>query len=142
MADDKKIIVDDDWKEQAQKEKEQLKEQEKEQELKAQEQDLEKQETASEDAEPKAGGRPPLPQANFPGLISMLATQVFFALGLISTDQNKGAEPDLEMAKFNIDMLGVLEEKSKGNLSDDESKMLNDTLQQLRMAFVQVSQKE
>jgi hypothetical protein len=142
MADDKKIIVDDDWKEQAQKEKEQLKEQEKEQELKAQEQDLEKQETASEEAEPKAGERPPLPEANFPGLISMLATQVFFALGLISTDQNKGAEPDLEMAKFNIDMLGVLEEKSKGNLSDDESKMLNDTLQQLRMAFVQVSQKE
>jgi hypothetical protein len=135
MADEKKIIVDDDWKQQAQKEKEQLKEQEKEQEL-------EKQETASEDAEPKAGERPPLPQANFPGLISMLATQVFFALGLISTDQNKDAQPDLEMAKFNIDMLGVLEEKSKGNLSDDEAKMLNDTLQQLRMAFVQVSQKE
>ena len=126
MADEeKKIIVDDDWKDQAQKEKEQLKEQEK----------------APEKTETESKERPPLPPANFPGLISMLATQVFFALGLIATEANKEAEPDLEMAKFNIDMLGVLEEKTKGNLSDDEEKMLTDTLSQLRMAFVQVSGK-
>jgi hypothetical protein len=129
MADEKKIIVDDDWKEQAQKEKEELKEQEKEQEI------------AAEETTEGTSERPPLPPANFPGLVSMLATQVFFALGLIATEQNKGAEPDLEMAKFNIDMLSVLEEKTKGNLGDDEEKMLTDTLQQLRMAFVQVSQK-
>jgi len=125
MADDKKIIVDDDWKEQAQKEKEELKQEDK----------------ASEEASPEAGQRPPLPPADFAGLISMLATQVFFALGLIVTDQNKEAKPDLEMAKFNIDMLGLIEEKTKGNLSDDEEKLLTDTLQQIRMAFVQISQK-
>lgn len=126
MADEeKKIIVDDDWKQQAQKEKEELK----------------KEEKAAEESKPEAGERPPLPPANFPGLVSMLATQVFFALGLIATEQNKGAQPDLEMAKFNIDMLAVLEEKTKGNLGDEEEKMLTDTLSQLRMAFVQVSQK-
>ena len=133
MADEKKIIVDDDWKQQAQKEKEQLKEKEKE--------ELKGQETAPEETKAEAGERPPLPPANFPGLVSMLATQVFFALGLIATEANKEAQPDLEMAKFNIDMLTVLEEKTKGNLSDDEEKMLTDTLGQLRMAFVQVSQK-
>jgi hypothetical protein len=125
MSDEKKIIVDDDWKQQAQKEKEELKEQE----------------NVPEETAPEAGERPPLPPANFPGLVSMLATQVFFALGLIATEANKEAQPDLEIAKFNIDMLGVLEEKSKGNLDSDEEKMLTDTLQQLRMAFVQVSQK-
>jgi hypothetical protein len=134
MADEeKKIIVDDDWKQQAQKEKEELKKQEKE--------ELKQEETAVEEAKPEAGERPPLPPANFPGLVSMLATQVFFALGLIATEHSQGAEPDLEMAKFNIDMLTVLEEKTKGNLGDDEEKMLTDTLSQLRMAFVQVSQK-
>ena len=131
MADEeKKIIVDDDWKEQAQKEKEELKKEEKAVE-----------ESKPEEAEPQTGERPPLPPANFPGLVSMLATQVFFALGLIATEQNKDAQPDLDMAKFNIDMLIVLEEKTKGNLSDDEEKMLTDTLGQLRMAFVQVSKK-
>ena len=134
MADEeKKIIVDDDWKEQAQKEKEELKKQEKVQ--------LKQEEKAVEEAKPEAGERPPLPPANFPGLVSMLATQVFFALGLIATEQNKDVQPDLEMAKFNIDMLTILEEKTKGNLSDDEEKMLTDTLGQLRMAFVQVSKK-
>ena len=129
MADEeKKIIVDDDWKQQAQKEKEQLKQQQ--------------EEKAEEQAKPEAGERSPLPPANFPGLVSMLATQVFFALGLIATEQNKDAKPDLEMAKFNIDMLTVLEEKTKGNLSGDEAKLLTETLSQLRMAFVQVSQKD
>jgi len=133
MAEEKKIIVDDDWKQQAQKEKEELKKQEKE--------ELKQEDKAVEEAKPEAGERPPLPPANFPGLVSMLATQVFFALGLIATEHNKDAQPDLEMAKFNIDMLTVLEEKTKGNLDDEEEKMLTDTLSQLRMAFVQVSQK-
>ena len=46
---------------------------------------------------------------------------------------------DLEMGKYNIDMLGVIQEKTKDNLSDQESKLLEDTLHQLRMTFVQSS---
>jgi len=127
MADEeKKIIVDDDWKQQAQKEKEQLKQQ---------------QDEKAEQARPEAGERPSFPPASFPIHISMLTQQVFFALGLISTEQDKDAKPDLDMAKFHIDMLAVLEEKTKGNLSDEESKMLTDTLAQLRMAFVEISKK-
>ena len=127
MSDEeKKIIVDEDWKAQAQKEKETLKEQEK------------------VEHEKKEEPRPPMPEANFSGLVSMLATQAFYALGLIRPegDEEKQVEPDWQIAKFNIDMLGMLEEKCKGNLTDEEASLLKSTLDQLRMLFVQLSKKE
>ncbi len=128
MADkEKKIIVDEDWKQQAQKEKELLKEQEK----------LEHQQDDSK-------ARPPLPEADFSGLVSMLATQAFYALGVIGPeeDKDKKIEPDWPLAKFNIDMLAMVEEKCKGNLTDDEAHLIKSTLEQLRMLFVQLSQKD
>ncbi|NLW84768.1 MAG: DUF1844 domain-containing protein [Phycisphaerae bacterium] len=123
MADEsneKKLIIDEDWKTQAQKEKEKLQE---------------------EVAHDKAQERPQLPEADLAGLISMLATQAFYALGLIRTEEtkDKDIEPDWEMAKYNIDMLAVLEAKCKGNLEQEEAAMLKATLEQLRMAFVQLS---
>jgi hypothetical protein len=127
MADEeKKIIIDEDWKAQAQKEKEVLKEQEK------------------VEHETKEEPLPPMPEANFSGLVSMLATQAFYALGLIRPegDENKQVEPDWQIAKFNIDMLGMLEEKCKGNLTEEEAGLLKSTLDQLRMLFVQLSKKE
>lgn len=131
MADDqeKKLIIDDDWKEEAKREKEILAAKEKE--------DKEKKDEAE-----THGRSGPLPPAELSGLVSMLATQAFFALGLVRTqeEQEQEKEPDLEMAKFNIDLLGMLEEKTKGNLTDQEAKLLKETLSQLRMAFVQLSQ--
>ena len=127
MADEeKKIIVDEDWKAQAQKEKEVLKEQEKVEHEKEEE------------------PRPSMPEANFSGLVSMLATQAFYALGLIRPegDEDKKVEPDWDIAKFKIDMLGMLEEKCKDNLTEEEAGLLKSTLDQLRMLFVQLSKKE
>ena len=126
MAQEKKLIIDDDWKEEARKEKEVLIEQEK--------QDSEKKVEAQ-----SSGRSAPLPPADLSGLISMLATQSFFALGVVKTKEDEEPRKDLEMAKFNIDMLGVVEEKTKGNLTDQEASILSDTLQQLRMVYVQVS---
>ena len=85
-----------------------------------------------------------MPEANFSGLVSMLATQAFYALGLIrpEEDKDKEIEPDWQIAKFNIDMLGMLEEKCKGNLTDEEADLLKSTLDQLRMLFVQLSKKD
>jgi hypothetical protein len=121
--DEKKIIIDEDWKEQAQKEKEVLTTQEK----------TEKKETGEDKS-----ARGPLPQGNFAALVSMLTTQALFALGMLKVeDQEK--EPDLEMAKYNIDMLETLQEKTKGNLSKEEDKVLEDTLNQLRMAYVKMA---
>jgi hypothetical protein len=50
-------------------------------------------------------------------------------------------EPDLEMAKYNIDMLETIEEKTKGNLSEEEKKVLENMLSQVRMAYVKVAGK-
>jgi len=118
---DKKLIIDEDWKKEAQKEKEVLAEKEK--------------------AEAKDHGarRGPLPEADFPSLVSMLATQAFFALGLLRVKGEPEAPPDLEAAKYNIDMLGMLEQKTKGNLQSEEARLLEDTLHNLRMAFVQLT---
>jgi len=122
---EKKIIVDEDWKKQAQNEKKDIKKEE-------------AVEAEPEQDEPKVE-RGPLPPADFQGLVSMFATQTLFALGVITTEETKGRKPDIEIAKFNIDMLAIIEEKTKDNLSDEEKKMLTDTLAQLRMAFVQIS---
>ena len=126
MADEeKKIIIDEDWKAQAQQEKEKLKAQE----------SVEKGDLTQAGQEKQAA----LPPADFSGLVSVLASQAFYALGVFRLDEKDEREPDFGMAKFNIDLLGILEEKCKGNLSDDESKMLKATLDQLRMTFVQLT---
>jgi len=121
---EKKIIIDEDWKQQAQKEKDVL----------AAQQEAEKEKTEEQKAR-----REPLPKGNFAALVSMLVTQALFALGVLKIEGQE-KEPDLEMAKYNIDMLGTLEEKTKGNLSEEEKKVLENTLSQVRMAYVKVAE--
>ena len=120
---EKKLIVDEDWKQQAKKEKEVLTEKEK-----------------SEQAAEQKTHKGPLPKGDFAALISMLVTQAFFALGLLQVEGQEQKEPDLAMAKYNIDMLETLEEKTKGNLSEQEVKVLENTLSQVRMAYIKVSE--
>ena len=122
---EKKIIVDEDWKQEAQREKEVLAAKEK-----AEHEDEQKD-------EPKERG--PLPEGNFAALISMLATQALFALGLLQVKGQDERKPDLELAKYNIDMLQVLEEKTGGNLTKEEETVLANTLNELRMAYVKVT---
>jgi len=78
------------------------------------------------------------PEASLPTLVNSLMTQVLLYLGELAP---RGAEPqvNLDMAKFNIDLLGVLEEKTKGNLSPDEQKLLDTALYETRMRYVQVA---
>ena len=128
MAEEKKeeekIIIDEDWKKEAQREKEILAAQEEAEKKKAEE-------------KPPRG---PLPEGNFAALISTLTTQAFFALGALQVKGQEGKEPDLELAKYNIDMLETIEEKTRGNLTEDEQKVLENTLGQVRMAYVQVAE--
>jgi hypothetical protein len=130
MAEDekkeKKIIVDEDWKAEAQKEKDILAAQEK----------------AEHEKEAQEKKRPPLPPADFVGLVNTLTTQAFFAMGVLRTKEDKDIPADLELAKYNIDMLEVLGSKTSGNITDDEKKLLDNTLHQLRMTFVSVSKKQ
>jgi len=119
-----KIIVDDDWKAQAQAEKEKLAEQ------------VEK--GAAEQGKPQ--GPRELPPASFSTLISSLVTQVIFSLGGVEDPKTKRRYVDLDLAKHHIDMLAVVEEKTRGNLDDEEKKLLDQALYETRMQYVQVAQ--
>ena len=116
--------IDEDWKQQAQKEKEILAAQE---------------ETEKEKTQEESKARGPLPKGNFAALVSMLVTQALFALGVLEVRGQEKREPDLEMAKYNIDMLATLEKKTKGNLTEEEKRVLENTLNEVRMAYVKVA---
>jgi len=121
---EKKIIIDEDWKQQAQKEKEVLAAQERAEQKKAQKQ------------RPTRG---PMPAGDFAGLVSMLVTQALFSLGLLQVEGQEKREPDLELAKYNIDMLEALQEKTKGNLTEAEEAVLKNMLNEVRMGYVKVA---
>ena len=113
-----KIVVDSDWKEQARAEKERLAAQQ-----------------AKADPQapgPRAAGAPGdmrgLPPANFVTLVSTIASQALFALGAMPDPQTQKRYVNLELAKHQVDTLKVLEEKTKGNLTDEEKALLDRTL--------------
>ncbi len=78
-----------------------------------------------------------LPPADFATLVSMLSTQAMVALGVLPDPTSQKTEVRLPVARHFIDLLGVLEEKTKGNLNETERRLLDETLHQLRLAFVE-----
>lgn len=82
----------------------------------------------------------PLPPASFSFLILSLRTQAEMQLGLMQFGQDEKAEPDLPLARHTIDLMGVLQEKTKGNLELEEQRLLENSLTELRFRFVQVSE--
>lgn len=125
MANDEsqpKIHIDSDWKAEAQKEKERLA---------AKESDS----TGGKESEQQG-----LPEPNFQALVSVLASQALMGLGAYADPKSGKAMIDIEGSRFSIDLLGVLEEKTKGNLSDDESQQLTQLISELRNRYVQISQ--
>ncbi|MEM9913436.1 MAG: DUF1844 domain-containing protein [Planctomycetota bacterium] len=123
-----KIQIDSDWKAEAQAEKEKLA------------QAAESQPGASPENQDFGGpGGGDLPPANFETLLSSFVTQALFAMGAIPDPQTGQPALHLDLARYQIDMLGVLEEKTKNNLTEDESKMLAGTLYELRTRYVQVA---
>lgn len=78
-----------------------------------------------------------LPPASFPLLVQMFSTQALVALGLLPDPQTGQAAPRLTLARHFIDLLGVLEAKTKGQLTGDEEALLTATLHELRMAYVE-----
>ena len=106
--DEIKKKVDEDWKERVEKEKEDLK---------------------------KEGKFvPPEPDFNF--FVTTLSLQASIALGQVPNPATNKTEEDLTQAQFLIDTLGMLKEKTKGNLSTDEANLLENLLYELRMQYV------
>ena len=115
-----KIIVDDDWKSQARAEKEKLQD------------ELEQPPGSEEEFE--------MPPASFPVLIATLSSQAMASLGFLPDPATGKPVVRPSVARHFIDMLALVEEKTRGNLTPEESTMLNEQLHQLRMAFVHVTE--
>ena len=78
----------------------------------------------------------------FMGLSTSLVTQAWMQLGKIKNPMTDKIDIDLNAASLTIDMLSMLKEKTKGNISDDESKILDQSISELKMNFVMSKEKE
>ncbi len=83
---------------------------------------------------------PPLPEANLLTLVFSLYTQAQIYLGTVPDPMTQQVTKDLKQAKYNIDLLGVLKEKTQGNLTQEEAQALEQLLYEVRMAYVGGSQ--
>jgi len=111
-----------DWREQARREKERLAE------------ELDKQPEGGEGE----GGEPgEMPEADLTHFVSSLAMQVMMFLGQVENPMVGKRILDLGAAKYNIDILGILAEKTKGNLTKEEEQAMTGLLSELRMRYVQ-----
>jgi Domain of unknown function (DUF1844) len=122
--DDAKVFIDEDWKAQVQREKEEA--------ARAAAQAPEKTgEESGEGAEQaqEAG-------ASFLGLLDGLAAQCMLALGFIAPPDAEQITVDLNQAQYVIDTLVVLRDKTKGNLTPDEEGHLTQILSELQRGFV------
>lgn len=112
------VAGDSDWKEQARKEKEHLKE--------------------------KAGGQSPgsagaVPPATITTLVNQLMLQAMFFLGKVPDGSGQEPAVNFDMARYQIDLLQMLNEKTQGNLTDEEQAALTTALHELRMVYLQMA---
>ena len=119
QTDQPKLQVDSDWKAEAQAEKKRLNEAE---------QKVEERSQAKE-----------LPEASFRGLLGILASQALMGLGVQQDPSGKGMMVDLEGSKFTIDLMGMLQEKTKDNLTEEEEAELKQLITELQDRFVQIA---
>ena len=80
--------------------------------------------------------------SGFETLVSYLSTTTMFQLGLLAGPGGERIPPDMPNAQRTIDLLEVLQEKTQGNLTPNESRLLDDVLYELRMTFVELQKRQ
>ena len=115
-------------------EKGELKEEKEEAGAKVEEEE-EKKEEPKEEAE-----RPPLPEVNFNSLIFSLSSSALLHLGDIADPQSGEKRKDIPLAKHTIDTIAMLQEKTQGNLTEEEEKFLDSILTDLRWRYVKAAE--
>jgi hypothetical protein len=89
---------------------------------------------------PSSGERaseiPPRPPIDFPSYVLSYYTQGLVLLGEVPNPYTNKKEEDVEAARHTIDILSMLEQKTKGNLSNEEQQLLEGVLYELRMKFM------
>jgi len=126
---EKKLFVDEDWKSQVEAEKEVARHPEQAGKPAAK---------APAEERPSAGPRMPIPPATLTFLANTLYLQGTIALGLLPSPVTKKQEFQLDQAKHAIDMLAMLQQKTEGNRTPEESEELDGALHELRLAFIQL----
>jgi hypothetical protein len=83
----------------------------------------------------------PIPPASFAFLVESILMQAQMQLGLLSLgEKDEEPEPNLPLARHSIDMLAMLKDKTKGNLSLEEQRLVDNGLTELRFRYVQISE--
>ena len=114
MSEEGKLHVDADWKAEAQREKAKL-----------------SKEVETHEEAPQA-------EASFLSILNILAMQAMVGLGGFAGPGGQQIPPNPELAKHFVDLLEVLDQKTKGNLTAEEKKAIDTTLYNLRMAYVEM----
>lgn len=81
----------------------------------------------------------PLPPLDFSTFVLSLSTSVLMNLGLVENPVTNKTEKELPMARQTIDLLALMQEKTKGNLTKEEAKLLDDVLHELRVWYCKVT---
>jgi len=78
----------------------------------------------------------PLPEVTFSNFVFSLSTQALIQLGEIHDPESRKTMKNLSLAKQTIDLIGILKEKTKGNLTKEEEALVDNALYDLRMRYV------
>jgi hypothetical protein len=98
----------------------------------------EKREEPVKEEAPETEG--PLPEINFTSLILSLSTSALIQLGVVDDPFTQKQSKNLPLAKQTIDLIGMLKEKTKGNLTPEEEKFIEQILFDLRMRYVKAAE--
>ncbi len=133
MSEEKKLQIDEGWKSQVDREKASLRSPV----------EAGADQVAANDEPPADSekGKRDLPPASLILLISSLASQAMAAMGAIPGDDGKPLPMNLKFARHFIDLIAVVEDKTRNNLTSDEVSFLNGSLHHLRLLFVECSRR-
>ena len=95
---------------------------------------MEKREESPREEKPEQDAS--LPEITFPSLLLSLSTSALIQLGEIQDPVSKQTVKNLPLAKQTIDLIGMLKEKTKGNLTSDEEKLMENMLYELKLWYV------
>jgi hypothetical protein len=93
-------------------------------------------ETHKSDTAQEQDAQQAMPEIDFGMFVMSLASSVLVHLGEIEHPESRAREPNLPLAKQTVDILGMLREKTRGNLTQEEAQLLDNLLYDLRMKYV------
>lgn len=98
-------------------------------------------EKKTEESVSSGTGAKAIPEASFSNFVLSLNAQALVFLGALPHPETNKIEPNILIAKHTIDILEILKEKTRGNLTQEEQNLLDEVLFRLRLMFVEVQKK-